>query len=159
MKKIEFGKLKVERNSLKKMDDPDIFIQGNQTTYINNLFMDEDFPCKRLLIKELERKIGGYRQQDKRKNILNEDTLINLSHLTEKLVSSRFKCKYCRENVYLFYKNVRDDYQWTLDRINNDLGHSCANTLISCLKCNLQRRRRSMAAFTFTKELRIKKTE
>lgn len=158
MKKIEIGKIKVERNSLKKMDEPDIFIQGNQINYINNLFMEEDFTCKDLLIKELERKLNGYKQQDKRKNILNEETLIDISKLIEKLVASKLKCKYCRENIYLFYKNVREDYQWTLDRINNDLGHSCENTIISCLKCNLQRRRRSMSAFTFTKELRITKT-
>lgn len=158
MKKIEIGKVKVERNMFKNTDDSEIFIQKNQTIYINILFMDEDFPYKTLLIKELERKINSYKQQDKHKKIFDEVSLINLSELIEKLVSSRLKCKYCRENVSLFYKNIREEYQWTLDRINNNLGHTCENTLISCLKCNLQRRRRSMAAFKFTKELRIKKT-
>jgi hypothetical protein len=158
MKKIEIGKIKVERISLKNIDDNSIFIQENQTTYINNLFMDEEFSCKGLLIKELERKINSYKQQDKLKKIFNPDIIINLSNLIEKLVSSKLKCVYCRENMSLFYKNIREEYQWTLDRINNDLGHSCENTLISCLKCNLQRRRRGMAAFKFTKELRIKKS-
>ena len=35
---------------------------------------------------------------------------------------------------------VRDEQQWTLDRIDNDKCHSDENTVISCLKCNLQRR-------------------
>ena len=158
IKKIEVTKKLEERNEFKNIENNEIFYQKNQTFYINKLFLDDDFSHKSLLIKELERKISSYKQQDKQKNIFNKIYIINLSELIEKLVSSKLKCKYCKVNIFLFYKNIKDDYQWTLDRIDNDIGHSCENTLISCLKCNLQRRRRSMEAFKFTKELRIKKS-
>ena len=57
----------------------------------------------------------------------------------------------------VMYKNVRDPMQWTLDRKDNDDCHSKDNTLISCLKCNLQRRVTDVDKFTFTKHLTIKK--
>ena len=48
---------------------------------------------------------------------------------------------------------------WTLDRIDNDLSHTNNNTCISCLKCNLQKRRRSHEKFKFTKQLKIEKKD
>ena len=51
----------------------------------------------------------------------------------------------------------RDFKQWTLDRINNNLEHSNKNTVVACLKCNLDRRRKNFHAYTFTKNLSIQK--
>lgn len=51
----------------------------------------------------------------------------------------------------------RDFKQWTLDRINNNLDHSDKNTVVACLKCNLDRRRKNFHAYTFTKNLCIRK--
>ena len=47
--------------------------------------------------------------------------------------------------------------QWSLDRIDNDIGHYKENVVISCLECNLKRRKTNADAFLFTKQLRIKK--
>ena len=158
MKRIEITKEKVERNKFKN-SDIEIFEYRNQIIFINKLFLDEEFDDRALLIKELEKKLNSYKHQDIDKKILDEKNLINLSEIIEKLVSSKLKCYYCKQKIFLFYKNVRDDYQWTLDRIDNSLGHNHNNTLICCLKCNLQRRRRGMEAFKFTKQLKIKKTD
>ena len=50
--------------------------------------------------------------------------------------------------------------QWTLDRIDNNLGHNSDNVLISCLECNLKRRRMNMERFQFSKDCtNIKKVE
>ena len=59
--------------------------------------------------------------------------------------------------VELIYKEVRAKKQWTLDRIDNDIGHNNGNVIISCLECNLKRRRTNMDKFKFTKQLRIVK--
>ena len=57
------------------------------------------------------------------------------------------------------YKKVRDKYQWTLDRIDNDKNHSNNNTVISCLSCNLARRRRSKEAYEFHWKTKIVKVD
>ena len=59
--------------------------------------------------------------------------------------------------MLIFYNKVRDMEQWTLDRIDNDLNHSCENVVICCLRCNLQRRCQNKDKFLFTKQLRIVK--
>ena len=57
----------------------------------------------------------------------------------------------------LIYENVRQMNQWTLDRIDNNLGHNSDNVLISCLECNLKRKDMNKDKFLFTKQLKIKK--
>lgn len=160
MKKIDFYKEKKERSKFKdKFIDDSIFEDKNQIVYINQLFLDNDFQNKKLLIREIENKLNSYKHQDIDKKILNENKFINLSEVIEKLVSSKLKCFYCKNKLCIFYQNIRDEKQWTLDRIDNKLGHHNDNTLIACLKCNLQRRRQNMEAFKFTKQLKIKKIE
>ena len=44
--------------------------------------------------------------------------------------------------------------QWTVDRIDNSIGHDIENIVISCLKCNLQSR--SSDKFLQTKKMVIK---
>ena len=46
---------------------------------------------------------------------------------------------------------------WTLDRIDNNIGHNKDNVVISCLACNLQKRRRGEEAFKFMKQMVITK--
>ena len=70
-------------------------------------------------------------------------------------MSCKLKCVYCNCDMKVFYKNQREPTQWTLDRINNNIDHSDNNTVVSCLKCNLERRRRNMKDFKFTKQLSI----
>ena len=67
-------------------------------------------------------------------------------------------CNYCREKCFVIYKEVLFSYQWTLDRINNDMGHIKDNVVISCLKCNLQRKTMDYDRFEWGKKLKIKKT-
>lgn len=64
-----------------------------------------------------------------------------------------------QKKIQVLYKLVREEYQWTLDRIDNNIGHTRDNTIIACLKCNLQRRRTNKGAFLFTKQLKISKQE
>lgn len=45
--------------------------------------------------------------------------------------------------------------QWSLDRIDNDIGHDFGNLVISCLKCNLKRRRINKNSFMFTRNMII----
>ena len=130
-----------------------------QLDSIRKLYMECDFSLKSLYTKEIEHKIQGYKGQDLKKNISDTSTLITPVDVIEKLVSNKLQCGYCNKPVFILYKNVRDPYQWTLDRRDNALGHTSANTCISCLKCNLQRRVMPFEKFTFTKKLKIKKND
>ena len=62
---------------------------------------------------------------------------------------------YCKYNVMMLYNNVREPFQWTLDRIDNSKPHNTDNVVISCLKCNLERRRRSEKKFLMSKQMKI----
>ena len=81
------------------------------------------------------------------------NNFIRLENIIEKLVSCAMKCYYCNNNTLILFKNVREESQWTLDRLNNYDEHSNANTIICCLKCNLQRRRKNSDNFKFSKQL------
>jgi len=158
LKELNTLKIKAKRNQTIHLDD--IFLDYNcQVEMINQLYLIDSCKEEVLLKREIDKKINGYKQQDINKKIFNESLLISLPETIEKLVSSKLKCFYCKCNVLILYKDVRDEKQWTLDRIDNDKCHSNLNTLISCLKCNLQRRTRDMEKFKFTKQLRIKKQE
>ena len=135
-------------------------IPAYQMTMVRNLYIigpdyvDENTS---LFLSELNHKIQGYKGQDLKKELHNPATLICLTDVLEKLVSTQLPCSYCSKPVFVLYKQVRDPMQWTLDRIDNALGHTRANTCIACLKCNLQRRVMDADKFTFTKKLKIQK--
>ena len=61
--------------------------------------------------------------------------------------------------MYILYEFVRENSQWSLDRIDNDIGHNNDNVLISCLECNLKRRKQNKDKFLYTKNLKIIKSD
>tara|TARA_Y100000591_G_scaffold332209_1_gene368687 strand:+ start:1999 stop:2478 length:480 start_codon:yes stop_codon:yes gene_type:complete len=158
MKKIVVGKSMEKRAKLIKNQEL-YFNQDHETQkiLINKFYLDLSFNEKNIMRQELRSKQNGYRQQDIDKKIYNEKTFITLESISEKLMASKLICLYCKEKIKIFYENIREPLQWTLDRKNNNLDHSDENTIICCLKCNLQRRKKNMEAFRFTKQLKIVK--
>jgi len=120
---------------------------------------DHDHDHVRLLLRELKRKISGYRAQDVKKDKHCPATLIKLSEVVDKLKACKLICVYCQEHIRILYRSVRDPMQWSLDRICNEQNHSATNCAIACLKCNLQRRVRDDEKFLFTKQLKIVKQD
>ena len=157
MKKVLLTKdLKVKSTSI----DENIHLTDTkeQKQLINNYFMNSlDKKTYTYITKELKKKLNGYRQQDIKKDKYNTGLFLNIEELVDKLVGSKLKCFYCKTDVRLLYNYARDPLQWTLDRKNNNVGHSNDNTVICCLKCNLQRRTQNMDKFMFTKNLKIMK--
>jgi len=128
-----------------------------QINIINDIYNDINLNIGIMIftIKEIENKINGYKQQDIKKNIYDINLLIKYNEVIKKLFNSKLKCEYCCENVKIIYRISRDNKQWTLDRINNDLCHSNNNTIICCLQCNLKRRLTDKDKFEFTKKMKI----
>lgn len=115
---------------------------------------------KQHFLQALKKKLSSYKQQDIKKNYHDYNNFITLENIIEKLVSCSMKCYYCNANTHILFKNVREESQWTLDRLNNYDEHSNSNTIICCLKCNLQRRRKNSTKFKFSKQMNvIKKIE
>jgi hypothetical protein len=107
------------------------------------------------LTSHLKSKICSYKQQDILKKKLIEDEFVSLQEVIHLLKLCEMKCCYCSQEVYILYEHVREMKQWSLDRINNDIGHNKGNLVIACLECNLKRRRTNKDAFMFTKNMVI----
>tara|TARA_B100000524_G_scaffold83518_2_gene38558 strand:+ start:1986 stop:2792 length:807 start_codon:yes stop_codon:yes gene_type:complete len=130
-----------------------------QANIINKLYLNINFEDNNLIISDLKKKISGYKSQDQKKNIFNKQDFIDYESLVQMMVESKMKCFYCKCDMYLIYEKVRQMNQWTLDRIDNNIGHNKNNLVIACLECNLKRRNIDKDKFLFTKRLNIKKEE
>ena len=155
-KKINIGqKEKKERKIIQKWKYKDFLLESkNHISIVNQLFLEQSFNGDNTTKNELHKKINSYKQQDIKKD-KNLDGLISYEELLEKLVVSKLKCYYCRKDVLLLYENNREQKQWTLDRLDNSLGHTKDNVVVCCLKCNLERRCLNDEKFLFTKQMRL----
>ena len=138
----------------------DDYAHENQMKNIKNLlennYISKDEMSK-IVLQQINRKIYGYKQQDIIKKLLNTEKFINLESIINKMIECELKCYYCKCEMNILYDIVREMKQWTVDRINNDLGHNIDNYYLACLECNLKRRRRSDDKFLFTKQMKLVK--
>ena len=111
----------------------------------------------KIMKQEIGHKLNSYKHQDITKNIYNEPNFITLDYILNMLCECKLKCIYCKEDMLILYNIARENMQWSVDRINNDIGHDMGNVVISCLLCNLRRRRQNKDDFLFTKQLKIKR--
>lgn len=124
-----------------------------QLALIQKLYNGIPFYEQKYFSQALKLKLDSYKQQDIKKTYNTYNNFITLENIIEKLVTSEMLCFYCNVKTLILFKNSRTECQWTLDRINNYDEHSNSNTIICCLKCNLQRRRKNSAKFKFSKQL------
>ena len=155
-KKIETKKIDIKTNNEKKVKKNIIMLhKTNHEEYINMLYLNKEFHEKKSIKTHLKSKLNGYKNQDIKKKRYDKDKNISYDELIEKLVISKLLCYYCRCKCLLISNEKRDSLQWTLDRINNDIGHFNDNVVICCLNCNLQKRRRNDEHFKFLKQMKI----
>lgn len=155
--RLEINKYKYNKKYIHKIKQQigllnDTWINTNNNNSVN-------YEEKKELEKILEKKRKGYYYQDIDKKIYQEDKFISLEVMMEKMIVSKLKCEYCSKQCLLLYEEVMCKDQWTLDRINNDYGHNENNVVISCLRCNIQRKTMDKNRFEFGKKLKIKKTD
>jgi len=156
----------ITNHSAWKFTDADL-TDENQWKLLNEVYsMDKESEFERIhrwIVSQIKGKIYGYLGQDaeKREKIADPESAIapNLSNILQKLVDSNIECFYCKGKVRILYEYVRDNKQWTLERINNKEGHHVNNVEIACLGCNLKRRTMFHERYVFTKQMTIKKSE
>lgn len=150
--------LTIEKSKrIRKVAQSEEVSHSQEVNLIHSLLSRTDDQYTKKVTHFLKAKVNGYKQQDLARSLYNESQLISLQEVILKLYRSGLKCCYCSNDVKVMYRTVRDQHQWTLDRIDNSSCHSDANTVIACLECNLKRRLTDKEKFEFTKKLVVKK--
>lgn len=116
-------------------------------------------PAKQILLNHLKTKQSGYRQQDTLKGFYDPARFIQMTDIIALLVASNLSCFYCRKWATIFYQNVRDPRQWSLERLSNAEGHNRDNVVIACLECNMRRRTMYYERYVATKQLKVNKLD
>jgi len=128
--------------------EPDVFTSEKQLVLLEQA-------TEPLIKTEIDHKISAYKHQDVLKRLFIPDEFITFDYVKQMILKCKLCCHYCKEPTLILYENVREMNQWSLDRINNFLGHNVGNVVISCLKCNLNRRNLNSDKFLFTKQMTI----
>jgi 5-methylcytosine-specific restriction endonuclease McrA len=124
---------------------------------------DQDDPLYKIpfykeMLHQISIKRSSYIQQDKKKGRYIEDQFISIEDILAQLKEHGLTCYYCKDAIFILYDVAREKKQWSVDRIDNHLGHNRGNIRISCLQCNLKKRRTDDERFRFTKQLVVVKT-
>ena len=130
-----------------------------QLTYIRQLVDDMNVdinPCQ-VILKHITQKIAGYKSQDIKKKLYEEEKLVDVPYVLETLKNAENICYYCKKPVQVLYEKAREPLQWSLDRIDNSIGHNRENVVIACLQCNVGRKTMHQGRYEFTKQLVIRK--
>lgn len=130
-----------------------------QLTYIRQLVNNENVdvnPCQ-VILKHVTQKIAGYRAQDIKKSLYEPEKLVDISYVLKTLENAENICYYCKKPVQVLYEKAREPTQWSLDRIDNSIGHNKENVVIACLQCNVGRKTMHQGRYEFTKQLVITK--
>lgn len=135
--------------------DVSYFTYLKQIQIINSLYLEQPIEHHILVKREITKKINGYKNQDIQNSIIDINKLISLEQVIERLVESKLRCFYCHDNCELLYKNVLSKKQWTLDRLDNSLGHNHDNVVICCLECNIKRGDMDSERFKRGKEIKL----
>ena len=111
------------------------------------------------IIQEIKKKIQSYKQQDQIKKHYEQEKFLTFENVIKKLIECELKCRYCDCEMFVLYDISREMKQWSVDRVDNNIGHNDDNFHLACLDCNLKRRRRTDEKFLFTKKLNLVKKE
>ena len=127
------------------------FSYDDQLKLINDLDETNVDDASKVIFCEINKKISGYKQQDKKKGVYDEKSFIELVDLIDKLRDCELHCHYCKQEMLVLYDTSRESRQWSVDRIDNDKGHNTGNYHLACLECNLKRRRTNDEKFLLSK--------
>lgn len=155
-KRVDSEKWELTDEDLTYNKQIESLVRIQNTINVNTINKEENLTkYDNLIISQIKTKLSSYKQQDILKKILNEEKFITFNKTIDLLVESDLKCHYCSEFMNVVYEIVRMNKQWSLDRIDNNQGHNDGNLVISCLACNLKRRRVNKDDFFMTKNMKI----
>jgi hypothetical protein len=134
---------------------------NNQLIVVNDIFNNKyhytDTKISKIAVQQIQKKISGYKQQDILKKRYDELNFLTFDSIIQKMIECELKCRYCKIEIYVLYDISREMKQWSVDRIDNNLGHNINNYHLTCLECNLNKKTRNDEKYLFTKQLTIVK--
>jgi hypothetical protein len=154
---------KIPRKRIVSQTDNWIDVMTTHSTQESQILLllqvQSSFPsdAANVLLSHLKTKQSGYRSQDTAKDFYVPERFIQIQELVSLLIDSNLSCFYCRKWTTLFYENVRDPCQWSLERLSNAEGHNRDNVVIACLECNMRRRTMYYERYIATKQLKVNK--
>jgi len=150
MKTVHLSKAKKTRASSLARDMP----HSEQLGSLGRTLLCSTSDESRLVQSLLKQKIASYTAQDRMKG---RETHLPPEEVLESLITSKLTCHYCSKSILFHYSASREPKQWTLDRIDNSIGHTLPNCVVCCLDCNLRRRTTDQAKYEFTAKLKLEK--
>lgn len=168
MKQLINNNNNLEKETKKRVHTEKWTFQEEHFEYSNQIKMTNDIlnnaykfydDVSKIAIQEINKKITSYKQQDMLKKRYDEAKFLTFESVINKMVECCLKCRYCQNEMNVLYDVSREMKQWSVDRVDNDLGHNIDNYHLACLECNLKRRRRTDEKFLFTKQLNIIKQD
>jgi hypothetical protein len=151
MKRIELEKKQIKKKFVFENSD-----YNDQCKIINCLYLeDNNLENKKEYLNYIKLKYNNYIYQDKKNNIYSKDFFLTLEDFINKLVECKLICFYCKKKCILFHKHSYDKSQITLERIDNNKGHTNENTVIACLNCNLSRGNLNCNKFIESQKIKI----
>jgi len=148
---------KIKKSAMNWNFEPFVYDHDTQVTMIPNILTP---PQTNQIIystmkQQILKKISGYKQQDVKKHRFDPSQFITMEHIIQTMTEQNMLCRYCNKKVYLIYDISREQSQWTIDRIDNLQGHNIDNYCISCLTCNLSKRKGRDDTFFLKKNMVI----
>ena len=112
------------------------------------------------LVQDMKQKLQGYKYQDEahRKYVFSPTDFIDVLFVLQAMDACALHCRFCHGFMQVMYRHVRDPQQWTVDRIDNNQGHTRTNVQLACLQCNVHRRTRNDTLYARIKQTRFHKT-
>lgn len=86
----------------------------------------------------LKKKVRQYIDQDLKYDRINNITYESILSIIDE---SKGQCYYCKCSMNMIPAKCYDKQQFTLDRIDNNIGHIVTNVVCSCLHCNLTKKK------------------
>jgi len=82
------------------------------------------------------------KQTDIKKNLFVDEDFIDKNFILDKFEVQNRLCHYCHVQLHTVgqaEEGKRDPQKCSIERIDNTIGHSKANCVLACYKCNIQR--------------------
>jgi hypothetical protein len=128
-KKTEYYQKKKEEIKQKKKEYNETH-KEERTEYIIKKKQENPIEYKFKII------INSSKSSDLNKNRYDETNHITLEFLQEQHIKQQNKCGYCQIDMEFTFDQNKNPNKITIERINNDIGHTIDNCIFACFKCN-----------------------